>query len=158
MEITIYGSYYPTTEKDLLLRLKTSLVSEGYVSSMLVDERPNPRRLNEWELSKACLKFSDVNYLIFTHTGYRHGVIRELCQCASVPSMIDRRWRCVVFEEIRGGRSALPVLNERELQELHESKIRRIEFDNEDCLKRSAGGMALRYLKDLAEDLRSRAR
>lgn len=156
MEITIYGSYYPQSQKALLFRLKDSLITEGYALARIVDERNNPERLDEWELSKACLEYSDVNFLVFTHDGMRHGVVRELCHCSASTEMIDRRWRCVVFEEMRDERSALPVLDRRELENLYLSKIRRIEFQDEESLKRSANGMAFRYLKDLATDLRSR--
>lgn len=156
LEITIYGSYFPLTEKERLLDLKQFLIERGYISTKLVDERPNPRSLDAWGLSKACLVFSDVNFLVFTHAGKRHGVIRELAYCRDSFEMLDRRWRCVVFEEILDNRSALPKLSSEDIDRLQEARIRRVEFENDDELKNLAAGMAFRYLKDLAEYLRTR--
>ncbi len=157
MEITIYGSYNPPDQKNLLIRMKNALVLEGYSSAKIVEERPNPTNLDEFEISKACLEFSDVNFLIFTFAGKRFGVIRELAYCAGSTAMTDRRWRCVLCAETKGKRSALPTLSGRELEKLHVSKILLIPFRDEVQLKNALIGTAWKYLCDLAEELRNRS-
>ena len=104
LQITVYGSYVPDSEKQLLLRMKNALISEGYIATKVVEDFPNSRSLNSFEISKACLEFSDVNFLVFTFDGKRFGVVRELTYCCS-PQMIDRRWRCVSFEQKKGERT-----------------------------------------------------
>ena len=157
MEITIYGSYKPDAQKRLLIRLKDALIQEGYTSTRLVEDFPNPKNLSSFELSKACLEYSDVNFLVFTFAGKRFGVSRELAHCCS-PSMIDRRWRCVSFEQRKANRTALPPMNSKELESLHISNISRVEFGDQRQLRNAMLGMATEYLFDLAETLRQRSR
>ena len=96
LNITIYGSYQPTEEKQLLLSLKAILIDEGYVNTMLVDDRQDPD-LDALEKSKMCLLYSDVNFLIFTKRGKRLGVARELAFVAEDEGMRHKINHCVVF-------------------------------------------------------------
>jgi hypothetical protein len=158
IEITLYGSYYPHQEKLKLLELREYLRKKGYAKTRLVGDHANPNSLDPVEMSKACLEYADVNFLVFTHAGMRHGVIRELDHCIDSPSMVDRRWRCVVFAEVLNGKSALPDLNVVDVERLCEARIRRIDFDSLDSLKAYAEGVALRYLFDLGRFLKERER
>ncbi len=155
MEITIYGSYFPQKEKDFLIRLKEALISEGYTSTRIVEDRPS-NGLDEFQASKASLEFSDINFLVFTFGGKRLGVVRELAHCTSSITMTDRRWRCVLCYEVKGNRSALPPLSTKEVEKLHMSKIRQIQFSDETQLQKAMIGISWKYLNDLAEELRSR--
>ena len=133
------------------------MIDKGYTSSYLVKDRPNPG-LDILQISKACLEYSDVNFLIFTFAGKRFGVVREPAHCASSSTMTDRRWRCVVCYEVKGKRSALPPLSNQELEQLQISRMITIPFSTEEELKQAIVGTAWKYLNELAEGLRDRKR
>ena len=75
LNITIYGSYNPPSEKELLKSVKQILIDNGYVKTKIVEDlqEQNSEPLEE---SKKCLLFSDVNFLIFTKNGKKYGVMR----------------------------------------------------------------------------------
>jgi hypothetical protein len=77
MNITIYGSYYPPSDEQLLLDIKQILIDDEYENTSLVREYQRNESEDSLEISKKCLLFSDLNYLIFTKTGKRLGLVRE---------------------------------------------------------------------------------
>ena len=77
LNITLYGSYYPAQEKKLLIELKKLLIRHGYHKTILVKDKQSPGD-DPLEISQQCMRFSNINLLIFTLRGKRHGVIDEL--------------------------------------------------------------------------------
>ena len=70
---------------------------------------------------------SDVNFLVFTGAGMRHGVVRELAYVAD-PVMKRKAVDCVVFDQIVNGGSSVPDLS---MCDLRNAQIHRYEFSNE---------------------------
>ena len=152
MTITLYGSYYPKSELAFLKRQKEYLISQGYVKTQLVMDY-NPNGLNSLDVSKRCLQFSDVNFLIFTQNGKRHGVIRELAFVAESRKMITKVQDCVVFDQVSKDRSAIPPLS---LGDIENSGILKHEFTNEQKLQKSLSAKSFWYLRKKKKDLESR--
>jgi hypothetical protein len=111
LNITIYGSYNPPSEKGLLILVKQTLIDKGYANTKIVEDRQN-QDSDPLEVSKQCLLFSDVNFLIFTKKGKRFGVIRELAFIAEDDRMRPKINHCVIFvEKVNGSSSPIPPLS-----------------------------------------------
>lgn len=149
LEIIIYGSYYPNKEKDRLKNLRDFLRSEGYREAKLVEDMPN--EMDPLTKSRLCLKFADVNFLVFTHGGKGQGVTNELTYVCD--HLLDRIWRCAVFNEKVNGLLATSQLN---LEMIHFSRMNSVEFDNDNDLNELARGKAFYYLRRLYNEIRFR--
>lgn len=126
MSITLYGSYYPPSELRLLERQRDRLVGAGYALAELVKDGSDDG-IGPLEASKRYLENSDVNFLIFTKAGRRHGLIRELAHVAETLAR-SKVLDCVVFDQIVDGRSSVPDLS---MCDLHDGQIPRHAFHNE---------------------------
>lgn len=82
MSIMLCGSYRPLPEMMLLARMRNFLGVEGCAQACLVKDAPDDS-VGPPEASKKYLENSDVNFLVFTGAGMRHGLIRELAHVAS---------------------------------------------------------------------------
>jgi hypothetical protein len=110
LNITIYGSYYPKEEIRLLEDLKKALVNDGYSKTALVNERKT-KSDDPLEISQQSMLFSDINLLVFTRRGKRHGVIDELSFITSDRGMMDKIQFCKVFDQKLNKRSSVPDLS-----------------------------------------------
>jgi hypothetical protein len=144
MNITIYGSYYPPSDEQLLLDIKQILIDDEYENTSLVREYQRNESEDSLEISKKCLLFSDLNYLIFTKTGKRLGLVRELAFAADDPSMISRAQNCVVFDQIVAAKSSIPDLSAIDVKN---SGIELRTFDDVKELKTAILSLALQKLR-----------
>lgn len=115
LEIVIYGSYYPKSEKDKLIALRDFLRQDGYKKTNLVEDYPDdiitlPIKEAEVFLEKsyACLELADANFFVFT-LGGKDGRSTELAYLCNI--LTDRVYRTVVFYEEVDGVSSLHKLN-----------------------------------------------
>jgi hypothetical protein len=116
LNITIYGSYFPESEKELLLSLKRVLIGEGYNKTRIVEDLKEPDS-DALEISKKSLLFSDVNFLIWTKKGKRFGVIRELAFMAEDDGMRPKINHCVIFDEtVNEDSSSIPPLSRSDIR------------------------------------------
>jgi hypothetical protein len=166
LTITICGSYYPLAEKERLIALKNFLISNGYALTRLVEDYPQnivghrlfrSREQRMSTKSEYCLEFSDVNFFVFTHKGKCQGVSAELAYCRNSPTMIDRRWRSVVFDEIIDGRQATSFLD-RGAAHPALREVKRMSFKNDKALLALALKVANEFLFLLHPYLTQRAR
>ena len=128
MSITLYGSYYPPSEMSFLKRQRDFLRNEGYALACLVkDGDGDGDGVTALEASKRYLENSDLNFLIFTRAGKRHGLIRELAHVADL-SMRMKAADCVVFDQVVDGASSVPDLS---MCDLGDAKIQHYEFRDE---------------------------
>jgi len=153
INITIYGSYSPESEMYFLTKQKEFMINNGYALTKLVIDYDDGT-LSPLEISKRCLMFSDVNYLIFTRNGKKYGVIRELAFVSDAPEMIDKTQYCVVFDEIHDSRGSVPPLS---LDDIKNSDIIRHEFSSEKDLQEALLSKSLWYGRKLKRMLLSRA-
>lgn len=155
LQITIYGSFQPSTEKERLSRLVEGLRKKGYTSCDIVGGklRPNPHNLASYELSQFYLEHSDVNFLVFTHEGKRLGVTDELGYVLHSPIMSKMRQFCIIFDEVSLGHSALTTL---QLDKIKDLEMRYHEFSTDKDLHNVAGAVAWDYVFILLDALRSR--
>ena len=116
LQLTLYGSFRPSSEKKLLTRLKRHLIEQGFSNTRLVSDFSNVNSLDILEISKECLEFSHVNFLIFTRQGKRHGVIRELAFVADSPAMKHKISDCMVFDQILNNKSSVPPLSKMDIK------------------------------------------
>lgn len=110
LNITLYDSYYPAHEKLLLRDLKKLLIDNGYHNTILVKDKQFPG-YDPLEISQQCMLFSQINLLIFTIKGKRHGVIDELAFITSDPRMRERVQFSMVLYQVSGKRSSIPDLS-----------------------------------------------
>lgn len=125
MSVTLYGSYYPPAELRLLERQRDYLTNKGYARAGLVKDSDGD--VGSLTASKRYLENSDVNFLIFTRNGRRHGLVRELAYIADAMSkgkVVD----CVAFDQVVGGQNSVPDLS---MCDLGNSSINRFEFHDE---------------------------
>lgn len=141
MSITLYGSYRPPSEMRLLEQRRDHLRSAGYVQAGLVKDGADDG-VGPLEASKRFLKHSDVNFLIFTKDGMRHGVIRELA-CVADAMMESKVEDCVVFDQVVDGRSSVPDLS---MCDLSNAQIYRYAFSDESGLREGLLMRAMRYV------------
>lgn len=151
--ITVYGSYKPKEEEDFLSRQKQFLIGLGYSETKIVKDYQERSELPPLEISKRCLLYSDVNFLIFTREGKRYGVIRELAYIADSKDMTSKTPYCTVFDQLKDGRGSIPPLS---LDDIKNSGIVRQEFYEEKDLQEALKTKAFWYLRKLKGDLESR--
>jgi len=132
MNITLYGPYFPETEKDFLIEMIDYLQGRGFVNTNLVEDYDDVTYSDPLEKSLRCLEFSHVNFLIFTRAGENQGVGRELHHCATSELMIDRIPFCVVFDQIKDKVNSVSVLS---LEDMENAGIGRREFETEAQLR-----------------------
>jgi hypothetical protein len=131
INITLYGSYYPDNDKLLLTELKDLLRENGYSNTILVEDRQLPED-DPLEISQKCMLFSQINLLIFTHTGKRHGVIDELSFITSDQQMFEKIHFCIVFDQVKGRKSSIPSLS---MSRIKRYAVQRREFRTTQELK-----------------------
>lgn len=155
LQITVYGSFQPPTEKERLLRMVKVLREKGYKSCDIVggDLRPNPHNWKVHKLSKFYLEHSDANFLVFTQEGKRLGVTDELGYTLHSPIMKKMRQFCVVFSELSKG---YPSLTKLQLEKVKEIGMRYQEFSSDEDLHKVAVATAWDYIIILSDDLRAR--
>src|SRR3990172_6145467 len=133
LNITVYGSYFPKSEKQFLINQADFLRKKGYTNTFIVDEYPSPSlSISNLELSIRCLEFSDVNFLIFTRNGKNQGVSRELAHIATSTTMVDKVQFCTVFDQVKDEQGSVPPLS---LDDINNSGILRREFNSEQQLQ-----------------------
>jgi hypothetical protein len=115
LEITIYGSYYPDSEMELLISLKDSLIADGYTKTVIVKDRQGSNDL-ALDVSQRSMLFSDINLLVFTKAGKRLGLVAELTFLASDPRMVDKIPFSRVFDEGVGEDTAIPELTRDQIK------------------------------------------
>lgn len=155
LTITLYGSYQPEKEEKFLSRQKQFLIDSGYTETKIVRDyqQENPE-LQPLEVSKRCLSFSDVNFLIFTRDGKRYGVVRELASISESRDMAAKASYCVVFDQMKDGQGSIPPLS---LEDIRNTGIIRQEFYEENDLQQVLKTKAFWYLRKLKNDLERRA-
>lgn len=139
LHITIYGSYYPEEEETKLIEVKDALISDGYTQTTIVKDQ---LKVNDkpFEISKLFLLESDTNFLIFTRTGKRHGIIAELTYIAESLEMRSKISQCIVFDERKDdGKSSLPALS---MDQVNNSRIVTHPFNSTEELKKKANNEA----------------
>lgn len=109
LEITLYGSYSPKRDKTLLLDLKRILIGNGYPRASIVEDRQSMGE-DPLEISQNCMLFSDLNLLIFTRTGMKHGLIDELTFLTS-DRMSEKIRFSMIFDQVQGEKGSLPPLS-----------------------------------------------
>src|SRR5919197_4941337 len=110
LNITLYGSYYPPKEELLLRDLKKVLIDNGYRKTILVKDNQSPGD-DPLEISQQCMLYSQINLLIFTPKGKKHGLIDELAFLTSDSRMRDKVQFSIVFYRMSGKRSSIPDLS-----------------------------------------------
>lgn len=154
MTITIYGSYFPDSEKLFLENQRDILIQKGYADTHLVLDYSKPSlETTGLEMSIRCLEFSDVNFLIFTREGKRFGVSRELTHVATSSTMIDKVQYCTVFEQIQDFQGSIPPLS---IDDINNSGINRREFTTEHQLQTALAQQAYAQVRNLKNLLKKR--
>ena len=147
--ITIYGPYYPESEKEFLIKQRDFLRESDYMRTNLVIDYPNEANRNALEISIDCLETSDVNFLIFTREGKNQGVTRELTHITTEPDMANKTKFCTVFDETKDERGSISDLS---IIDIRNSGIERREFQSEGQLRKALLQQAFaktRMLKDV---------
>jgi hypothetical protein len=101
--VTIYGSYHPPEERDILQSLRNTLINDGYIDTRLVDDLEHLRmenNLTPLQMSEFCLRKSDINLLIFTRGGKRLGLVKELDYLADI-NMCRKHPFSILFDEVK---------------------------------------------------------
>jgi len=154
LNITLYGSYSPDSEKQFLFRQRDFLRKKGYTKTYIVTDYPKSKAvMTDLELSISCLEFSDVNFLIFTREGKNQGVTRELTHVATSPTMADKVKFCTVFDQTRDNHGSLSPLS---MNDIDNSGIGRREFKTESQLQDALSQQAYAKLKILQSTLKKR--
>ena len=160
LRITVYGSWYPSTEKELLSEIVDFLRANGYEDTDVVEgeKRPNLWKADSYTISTLYLENSDVNFLIFTHLGKRMGVTAELSHILESPRMCDRMGACVVFNEIKKSRPAVGKMHIDRMIQLNENvvQIQVVDFKSKEELFDAVLAHASSLLKKFAPRLESR--
>jgi hypothetical protein len=99
LKITIYGSYYPEKDKSLLRDLQRILRQKGYPNTFLVEDKQT-KEDDPLQISQLCMLYSDINLLIFTHTGKRLGLVDELSFLTSNPAMSQKIDFSLAFDKL----------------------------------------------------------
>jgi len=152
LTITIYGSYQPPEELEFLRGQKQFLIDNGYTQTKIVLDYES-EGLTPLEISKLCLKNSEVNFLFFTREGKRLGVVRELAYVADDPEMAQKTSDCVVFDEIKDENGSVPPLS---MDDIKNSGIIRHEYSKEDSLQEALLSKAFWYVRQKRSILEER--
>ena len=153
LNITIYGSYFPASEKKLLLSVKKLLIDVRYEKTVLVEDRIKKKGSDSLEISKRCLLYSDVNFLVFTKTGRRLGLVRELAFIAEDENMRLKIPNCMIFDQVVREKSSVPDLSNSDIKN---SRMNCRRFVTNDELKKAIVNEAFWRLRSLAHVLYSR--
>lgn len=154
LRITIYGSYYPDSERHLLERQRDTLRSAGYPMTNLVSDYPKPwEGATPLEISELCLETSDANFLIFTKNGKNLGVTHEIAYVSMSDSMADRARHCVVFDEVLDNYGTVSTLS---MESVKNSGIIRYKFCGEDDLRQGLVSHAYHQVRMQYGTLRGR--
>lgn len=153
MSITIYGSYWPAEELDFLNRQTAFLASKGYTDSKIVPDR-DPKGGDALESSRRCLQFSDVNFLVFTRDGKKHGLVRELALVADAMITAPKAHDCVAFYQGAEMGEAIPVLS---ISDIKKTRMRAAAFSDEADLQDAMLKTAWWYLLAKRRELEGRA-
>ncbi len=132
INVTLYGSYYPDKDKLLLRDLKKMLRKDGYINTILVEDKQS-KGDDPLEISQQCMLFSQINLLIFTKEGKRHGVIDELAFLTSDQKMFEKIQFSLVFDQVLGRRSSIPSLS---MSRVTRYGVQRREFQTPEQLKK----------------------
>jgi hypothetical protein len=130
LNITIYGSYHPEEDLNLLERLRDILINDGYDNTALVTDRPTD--VDSLEVSQQSLIFSDINLFVFTRTGKRFGIIDELASLTLVKELFVKIPFSMVFDQVEGERSSIPDLS---MKRTEKNGIQRREFSTGEQLE-----------------------
>jgi len=153
IKITIYGSWQPSDQKQILLNLVNYLRKKGFSDIDIVEgeKRPNPGGLNRFDVSTFYLESSHVIFLVFTLEGARLGVTTELDYILLSPIMVEK-WRfCVVFNQTKRTKQSLGPLQQDKLADLGEIPV--VPFESWEELNESAHRWVLIFLKKLGHIL-----
>ena len=149
IKITIYGSYWPDSEKLFLRELTAYMMNKGYEKTRIVKDCPKGN-LDDLGISLKCLRESDANFFIFTPNGMKGGVTREVDELVLNPKMKSKIPYCVIFDLMNGNISSLSVLTESDIKN---QGITRREIKSIDELKEALLQMAFYYTIKLGEYL-----
>lgn len=101
------------------------MIDEEYIQTHIVEEYQKEGD-DPLDVSKKCLQYSDVDFLLFTRNGKRFGVVRELAFVAGSHLMRQKTSFCIVFEMTEDGKGAIPPLS---LSDIRNSGIIRQEIN-----------------------------
>jgi len=154
MSITIYGSFFPKKEKELLEKVVINLIDNGFNDSGIVGDRLRPifENLTPYEASEFYLENSDVNFFIFTKMGKRLGVTSECEHLIRYPAMYSKWNNCVLFDQFVDDRGAIGQLIKDRLVKINQlrDKIPIIEFTQDEELLDAT----VEYAKDIVNSMR----
>lgn len=154
--IIIYGAYNPPSdgrhlgEKERLIKLRDGLKNDGYVLTFIVEDFPTNKKSVSPNLDKSfeCLRFADLNILVFTCRGKTGSVTREL-NYAIENSLLSR---CRVFEEVHNNIYAMETLLREELKEVRYSLVS-VEYENDTDLYEHVLGDVVPFLQRYVKKL-----
>lgn len=154
IEITVYGSFKPDSEKQRLIKLVEAIRAEGFPSCDIVGENLRPLINSVNESCTFYLKSSDVNLLVFTQRGKKLGVTDELGYILYSPEMHQRRHHCAVFDQpSKTGYSALTLSQVEQLKDL---SMLHVEFKSKRELHLNAIGTLHNLFKEQRLELQMR--
>jgi len=156
LEITVYGSFKPDSEKQRLIKLVKAIRSEGFPSCDIVGGKLRPLTNG---INNSCmfyLKTSDVNLLVFTQRGKKLGVTDELAYVLYSLEMHQRRHHCAVFDQT--SRSEYSALTLKQVEQLKELSMLHVEFKNKRDLHKNAIGTVHNLFKERRLELQMRLR
>lgn len=130
-KMILFGSYYPTEEKEFLIRIRDDLKREDYNNTWLVEDYPTFDDLEIREKSLFCLEYSSINFFIITFEGAGRGVTVELEHIINNASRLS--FKTVVYYEIKyENGSEISSLSQLQEDGLISAKIRFHKFKKED--------------------------
>lgn len=91
LRIGIYGHYFPSSEKEILLKLRDKLKSEAdYSETYLVEDLRDSEEFRKDNFLKSifALENSNVNLIVLTFKGLSQGAIRELDYVLANPRLV----------------------------------------------------------------------
>ena len=146
LDITIYGSFKPDSEKQRLLQLVETIRAEGFPSCDIVGGELRKLVNGVNESCMFYLKSSDVNLLVFTQRGKKLGVTDELAYVLYSLEMHQRRHHCAVFDQT--SKSGFSALTFKQVEQLKNLNMRHVEFKNKSELHQNAIGTLHNLFKE----------
>lgn len=160
LRISIYGSWWPDEQKQILRDLVSFLRTKNFIETDIVEgeRRPNVKGLSSINISVHTLEVSDLNYLVFTREGTRLGLTTEFDYVLFNPRMIDTWGKCIIFNQHDGDRDSINDLQRSRLDELNylRPRIPVVPFQTIDELHDSAYAYAVDCTKAIGHLLRLR--
>ena len=154
LRITVYGSYYPSSELKFLEVQRDFLIQNGYKNTKLVkDYHEQYKSLTPLEISNDCLYYTDVNFFIFTKHGKSQGATVELQIAATDANMADKVKHCVVFDQIQDNYGSVSVLS---IDVIDNAGIIKRDFVSETDLQNALLQKAFLSFRRLRNQLRKR--